>query len=60
MNASPLPTSPKSDVQNKNEGIRKLAISLSGVTSEKIIVEIHPLKTRIPVAQTYYKPLNEW
>jgi hypothetical protein len=60
MDALPLPTTPKSDVQNKNEGIRKLAINMQGITSERIIVEIHPLKGKSPEAKQFYKPLNEW
>jgi hypothetical protein len=60
MTAAPLPVSPKSDVQNKNEGIRKLSIALSGVTNERIIVEIKPLKTKIPAATAFYRQLSEW
>jgi hypothetical protein len=60
MNAVPLPTSPKSDVQNKNEGIRKLVINMQGITNEKIVVEIHPLKGKSAEAKQFYKPLNEW
>ena len=60
VNAAPLTSSPKSDVQNKNEGIRKLSIALSGVTNERIIVEIKPLKKKIPAAAAFYKPLSEW
>ena len=58
--AAPLASSPKSDIQNKNEGINKLAISLKGVTSERIIVEFHPVKVKAPGAKVFYKPLNEW
>jgi hypothetical protein len=60
MDALPLPTSPKSDVQNKNEGIRKLAINLAGITNERIVVEIHPLKGKSAEAKQFYKPLTEW
>ncbi|MGD0343183.1 MAG: heparinase II/III family protein, partial [Bacteroidales bacterium] len=60
MAAAPLPSSPKSDVQNKNEGVNKLSIALSKVTDELIIVEIHPVNKKISVAKTFYKPLNEW
>jgi hypothetical protein len=60
MEAKPLPSSPKSDVQNKNEGVRKLSLSLSEVTSEKIIVEIKPLKKKNAAANAFYKPLTDW
>lgn len=60
MAAVPLPSTPKSEIQDKNEGIRKLSISLNGVTSERIIVEIHPVKLKVPGAKAFYKPLNEW
>lgn len=60
MDAVPLPSSPKSDVQNKNEGIRKLSITLNKVTDERIIVEIHQLKVKVTDSKIFYKPLNEW
>jgi hypothetical protein len=60
MDAVPLPTSPKSDVQNKNEGIRKLVINMQGITNERIVVEIHPFKGKSAEAKQFYKPLNEW
>lgn len=60
MDAVPLPTSPKSEVQNKNAGIRKLSIAFTSVTNERILVEIKPLKKRNPAASAFYKPLTEW
>jgi hypothetical protein len=60
MDAVPLPVSPKSDVQNKNEGIRKLAINMQGITDERVVVEIRPLKNKSSEAKQFYKPLSEW
>jgi len=59
MNAVPLASSPKAE-NNKNEGIRKLAISLNGVTNENIVVIIRPVKGRSPAAATFNKPLSSW
>ena len=43
MPAAPLPTSPNPDVQNKNEGRRKLAIHLTRVTDLKLTVKFMPV-----------------
>jgi hypothetical protein len=59
MNAGPLPSSPKAE-NNKNEGIKKLAISLSGVTNESIVVVIRPVKGRSSDAASFIKPLSSW
>jgi hypothetical protein len=59
MNAVPLASSPKAE-NNKNEGIRKLAISLDGVTDENIVVLIRPVKGKSPAAASFNKPLSSW
>ena len=59
MNAEPLASSPKAE-NNKNEGIRKLAISLGGVTNESIIVVFRPVKGKSSAATSFYKPLSSW
>ncbi|GAB4531199.1 MAG: hypothetical protein Tsb0014_14510 [Pleurocapsa sp.] len=43
--ALPLSTSPKAEGQDKNTGIKKLAIQLNGITSEKIAVLFIPLNS---------------
>lgn len=60
MKAVPLPTSPQLSENNKNEGIRKLSLALDGVVNERIVVEIHKVKTNNPGSKAFYKPLNEW
>lgn len=42
MAAAPLPTSPNPDVQNRNVGFRKLALSFSNATSVKTLVRFTP------------------
>ncbi len=42
MPAEPLPTSPNPELQASNEGRRKLAIHLQGVTELDLLVEIRP------------------
>jgi len=59
MNAEPFASSPKA-VNNKNEGIRKLAISLGGITNESIVVVIRPVKGKSSAATSFYKPLSSW
>ena len=44
MAARPLPTSPDPDVQNKNEGRRKLAIWLPNVRTLKLTVKLTPMR----------------
>jgi hypothetical protein len=43
MPARPLPTSPDRKEQNRNAGIRKLAVKLEGVTDARIAVLLTPL-----------------
>jgi hypothetical protein len=43
MSARPLPTSPDRKEQNRNAGIRKLAVKLEGVTDARIAVLLTPL-----------------
>ena len=45
MPAAPLPTSPNPELQASNEGRRKLAIHLQGVTALDLLVEIRPAWT---------------
>ncbi len=59
MNAEPLATSPKAE-NNKNEGIRKLAISLAGIANTNIVVVVRPLKGRASAAAAFLKPLSSW
>jgi len=59
MNAEPLATSPKAE-NNKNEGIRKLAISLAGIANTNIVVVVRPVKGRASAAAAFLKPLSSW
>jgi hypothetical protein len=59
MNAAPLETSPKVE-NNKNEGIRKLAISIDNITDERIVVVIRPVSGKSSAASAFYKPLKDW
>jgi hypothetical protein len=54
--ASPLPSSPAPENQNKNEGIRKLAIRASQVKNTRLAV----LLTPEPQRETKLVPLAEW
>lgn len=60
MDPVPLQSSPQPKENNRNEGIRKLAIALNNVKNEQIVVEIHPVNIENPEAKKFYKPLNEW
>ncbi len=44
MNAAPLPSSPDPTGQNKNTGMRKLALALSNATAATVIVRFTPEK----------------
>ncbi len=59
MDAVPLPTSPKAE-NNKNEGIRKLAISLDNVTGDNIVVILRPVRGRSSQTSLFLKPLSGW
>lgn len=60
--AQPLPTSPNSAVQNKNRGVRKLALHLSGVTDARIAVLLTPLRQdeAAPSTMPAVVPLGDW
>ena len=62
MDARPLPGSPDPEAQSQNEGIRKLAVQLEGITDERIAVLLEPL--RGDEAETDVRPevraLAEW
>ncbi|MCE5347895.1 MAG: heparinase II/III family protein [Bacteroidales bacterium] len=60
MDATPLQSSPNPKENNKNDGIRKLSISLNKVTNEQIVVEIRPVNTKNTDAKKFNKPLSEW
>lgn len=62
MDAIPLPTSPNPQGQNPNQGIRKLAIHLSGVSSVRVGVLLVPLRKgeEPPKPLLTVKPLKEW
>jgi hypothetical protein len=60
MNAVPLPVSPQSDLQNKNEGIRKLVIEQDQVLNEQLVVAIHPVGDKASKSGQFYKSLNKW
>lgn len=59
--AEPLPSSPDPPPQADNEGIRKLAVHLTGVTDERIAVLLTPLPPEgdAPPAPDV-RPLSEW
>ncbi len=44
MDAAPLPGTPNPEMQNKNQGLRKLAIQLKDFDSGRIVVVLEPLK----------------
>jgi hypothetical protein len=62
MEAEPLPASPHPERQAKNDGVRKLAVHLSGVTDGRLAVLLVPLRegqaapSRVPEVS----PLAEW
>jgi len=62
MDAQPLPSSPHPPMQNKNNGIRKLAIHLSGVTDTRLAVQLVPVREGNTASQPAFKlsPLAEW
>jgi len=49
-------------MQNKNNGIRKLAIHLSGVTDTRLAVQLVPVREGNTASQSAFKlsPLAEW
>lgn len=60
MPAKPLDGCPNPEMQNKNEGISKLAIALNKMTDEKIVVAIHPVNAKSANATRFYKALGQW
>ncbi|HUU68417.1 MAG TPA: heparinase II/III family protein [Planctomycetota bacterium] len=62
MDARPLPTSPNPEMQNKNEGVRKLAIRLADARDVTISVLMVPLEQNEepPKELPDVKPLAEW
>lgn len=60
MNATPLPGTPQPATNNKNEGIRKLSISMKDVTKMNLIVSIKPLKKNLAGTGQFLKPLDKW
>jgi hypothetical protein len=55
MGAEALPTSPNPNGQKKNDGVRKLAVHLSGVTNVRLAVLLTPLRA----GETAPKPMPE-
>lgn len=62
MDARPLPTSPDPSMQNRNAGIRKLAVRLEGVTDARIAVLLAPVPRgeAIPATSPAVRPLSAW
>ena len=62
MDARPLPASPDPEGQSRNEGVRKLAVRLEGVTDERIAVLLEPVRegTTAPDVRPDVRPLAEW
>jgi len=64
MPAAPLPASPNPDIQNKNIGIRKLAVVLSNVEKTRLTIRFipeapRPRKTGTASLGENFKPLSE-
>ena len=61
MDAQPLPSSPDPNGQNKNDGLRKLAIHLTGVTDARLAVLLVPAPSSTnQSALVKVFPLSEW
>ncbi|MCS7464144.1 heparinase II/III family protein [Paenibacillus doosanensis] len=62
MDAKPLPESDNPKGQTPNNGIRKLAVKLDGVTAMRMAVELTPLAAgeSVPAEPGRYVPLAEW
>ena len=62
LEPQPLATSPHPENQAKNEGIRKLAIHLSGITNTRLVVLLLPISKDNPESnQTLNdQPLSKW
>lgn len=62
MEAEPLPVSPNPSMQNRNRGVRKLAIHLSGVRDLNLGVLLTPLRDgeTAPGTPPPFTPLAKW
>ncbi|MBI4660823.1 MAG: heparinase II/III family protein [Verrucomicrobia bacterium] len=62
VKAEPLPTSPQSSVQAKNETIRKLAVNLNASGITRLAVLLVPLREgdAVPSTLPSLTPLGEW
>jgi hypothetical protein len=61
MDAEPLPSSLHPEGQNKNEGVRKLAIHLAGVSNTRLTVLLVPAaQSGNQPAPVKVSPLSEW
>jgi hypothetical protein len=62
MAAQPLPTSPNPAMQNKNEGVRKLAIHVAEVKDARLAVLLVPLKPGESASEDgpRISALNDW
>jgi hypothetical protein len=62
MEARPLPTSPNPPMQNKNEGVRKLAIHLKDVNDLRLAVLLVPLREDevMPKNEAQVVALKQW
>lgn len=58
MDAKPLPACPAPAMQDPNRGLRKLAIELKAVTSQRIAVLLEPGITQRPAPELV--PLDHW
>ncbi|MEG2584335.1 MAG: discoidin domain-containing protein, partial [Oscillospiraceae bacterium] len=61
MPATPFDTSPQSQAQNKNVGVNKLAIHLSGVDKVNMAVSMVPSVEKVSPLEAYtFVPMNKW
>ena len=60
MDAAPLPTSPNPDGQEKNTGIKKVAIRVVGSGAVAITVKLSPVLAGAEFAPLDNTPLSEW
>ncbi len=60
MEAQPLPTSPHPERQAKNEGIKKLAVHLQGVTDSRLVILLSPVSAETALPMPPIAPLKGW
>jgi len=62
MEAQPLPSSPHPERQAKNEGVKKLAIHLTGAKDARLAVRLVPKTEGISPSRDTSKlvPLSDW